>query len=275
MENTPSAQHVQGVAQTCMCVLQRREIASTCTVFDQEHTNPSLQCRLNLLADSGLTPVAPGLAHSGPSQSAASVTMLHSMTARAASFCKQAPCRCPSSPVPSIDRFSSTSSLWSGSSTSQCTSFHNSIMSGDKHDTARHVRGAVDCSQHLTPKLVPSGLATSKLASQKMQNASAMRAMHDSSSSWTNRSPPFKDKAAPALQHVMGAVSDASMVQGEIEASVQEVDIRKTPADLQGAGTLGRGRTEVLAVSVVTKQGTCSATYVANLTFLQHVPLLQ
>ena len=99
----------------------------------QHHTaEVCAACRLVTLSQ--LCPERPLLG--APSLSAASVTMLQSMTARAASFRGGSihEVMTPPSPIPSIDRFSSVSS-W-GASCSSPGSCHGSCSSPLGHFTA-------------------------------------------------------------------------------------------------------------------------------------------
>ncbi len=143
----------------------------------------------------------------GPMQSAASVTMLQRMTARAASFRPDSmrEAYSPPSPLPSIDRFSSMSS-WDGSSTSRSSSSNSSSFSNHVMAVHRHKTGSTEAdrtqdvmlSGQLGKRQLTPGLSVSQFSShdaqQSQTSANAMRAMHDSSSSWTERSLPPKSK---------------------------------------------------------------------------------
>lgn len=161
------------------------------------------------------------------------------MTARAASFRADSmrDAYSPPSPVPSIDRFSSMSS-WGGSSASHCTSSHSSrlshaIMSGSKPQAAGtdpHSHQAAVSPRHINEGLLSDASKTSQLGSHKAQHslvsASAMRAMHDSSSSWTARSLPPKDKAVSKQLSAVGSkpVLIQSLDQPQTQAHSLEIN---------------------------------------------------
>ena len=145
--------------------------------------------------------IEPDVQCSGPSAAA----MFQSMTARAASYgagIKQTDI--PSSPIPSIDRFSSTSSWGASTVPSNARSRAiDSVLTVASHSTDLDTPAALQPCQ--TSDRIPAVVvSTSKQQSQggqlagrrkgklssleRKHSTGAIRAMHDSSSSWSSKS---------------------------------------------------------------------------------------
>lgn len=204
----------------------------------------------------------------GPVQSAASVTMLQCMTARAAS-CRPDSMReaySPPSPLPSIDRFSSMFS-WDGSSTSHSSSSNNSSFSNDVMAVHRHKTGstAADCTQdvllsgQLGKRQPTLGLSGSQFSShdaqQSQTSADAMRAMHDSSSSWTERSLPPKSKNASQQESTVSGGKMVCCSEGSAAAEHEVVGILDTASGFEQVAMPTEDKQNGVAVTGKAAQG--------------------
>jgi len=203
----------------------------------------------------------------GPMQSAASVTMLQRMTARAASFRPDSmrEAYSPPSPLPSIDRFSSMSS-WDGSSTSHSSSSNSSSFSNDVMAVHRHKTGSTgaDRTQDVLlsgqlGKRQPTGLSGSQFSSHEAQqsqtSADAMRAMHDSSSSWTERSLPPKSKNASQQNSTASGDKMVCCLEGSTAAEHEVVGILDTASGFEQVATPTVDKQKDVAVTGKAAQG--------------------
>ena len=133
--------------------------------------------------------------------------MLQSMTARAASFRADSmqDTYSPPSPMPSIDRFSSSSS-WGGSSASPSSRLNNATLSGVKPQRE---------DSHL--KAQPSRASSGLVNQLDGGCVGAMRAMHDSSSSWTDA----PEGGAASKQQTSATASKPVLIQGQSQPQLR------------------------------------------------------
>ncbi|DBA65736.1 TPA: hypothetical protein ACH3X2_002777 [Trebouxia sp. C0005] len=232
-------------------------IAASELGFDAQQDNRDLQSESWQLAAAAQPPHDPAsrlkqetpssiAASDGPVQSAASLTMLQSMTARAASFRPDSmpEAYSPPSPLPSIDRFSSTSS-WDGSSTSHSSSIDSSSFSNDVMAVHRHETGSTEAdrtqdvllSDQLGKRQPTPGLSVGQFSSrdahQSQTSANAMRAMHDSSSSWTERSLAPRNKHASQQDSTASGDKMVCYFEGSAVAEHEVVGILDTASGIE------------------------------------------
>ena len=203
-----------------------------------------------------------------PVQSAASVTMLQCMTARAASFRPDSmrEAYSPPSPLPSIDRFSSMSS-WDGSSTSHSSISNSSSFSNDVMAVHRHKPGSTeaDCTQdvflsgQLGKRQPTYGLSASHVSShdaqQSQTSVNAMHAMHDSSSSWTERSLPPKSNYVSEQDSTASGDKMVCCLEDSAVAEHEVIGILDTASSIEQAATPTEDKQKDVAVTGQAAQG--------------------
>ncbi|DBA96520.1 TPA: hypothetical protein ACH3X1_015398 [Trebouxia sp. C0004] len=250
-------------------------IAASELGFDADQDSPDLQSeswQLNAAAQPLNDPASASrleqevlsstAAVNGPIQSAASVTMLQCMTARAASFRPDSmqEAYSPPSPLPSVDRFSSMSS-WDGSSTSHSSSSDSSSLSNDVMAVHRHKAGGTQAdrtqdallSWQLDERQPTPGFRTTQFSSHDAQQSptscSAMRAMHDSSSSWTERSLPPKSKCASQQTSTLSGDRMVCYMEGSAAAERQVVGMLDTALGIEQVAVPTEDKEKEVAVT--------------------------
>ncbi|KAL0034356.1 hypothetical protein WJX77_010926 [Trebouxia sp. C0004] len=256
-------------------------IAASELGFDADQDSPDLQSeswQLNAAAQPLNDPASASrleqevlsstAAVNGPIQSAASVTMLQCMTARAASFRPDSmqEAYSPPSPLPSVDRFSSMSS-WDGSSTSHSSSSDSSSLSNDVMAVHRHKAGGTQAdrtqdallSWQLDERQPTPGFRTTQFSSHDAQQSptscSAMRAMHDSSSSWTERSLPPKSKCASQQTSTLSGDRMVCYMEGSAAAERQVVGMLDTALGIEQVAVPTEDKEKEVAVTEKAAQG--------------------
>ena len=134
----------------------------------------------------------------------------------------------PPSPAPSIDRFSSMSSWGASSACHSSSSSHSpisAVQTGHKHPTGgRDAHGTQDDAgsagtfdeKELSPRCMADELG-SYSKDQSLTAASAMRDIHDSSSSWTDATPLSTKLKAPSRQASVIATDTMPYIQAACE----------------------------------------------------------
>jgi len=149
-------------------------------------------------------------------------------------------------------------SSWDGSSTSHSSSstFSNDVMAVHRHKTsgteAVRTHDALLAGQ-LGERQPTPGLRTIQLSShdaqQSQTSSSAMRAMHDSSSSWIDRSLPPKSKYAFQQNSTVSGDKMVCYLEGSAVAEREVVGILDTASGIEQVAMPTEGKEKDVAVS--------------------------
>lgn len=153
-------------------------------------------------------------------------------------------------------------SSWDGSSTSHSSSFSNDVTAVHRHEaggTKADRTQDVLLSGQLGKRQPTPGLSVSQFSShdaqQSQTSCSAMRAMHDSSSSWTDRSLPPKSKCAAQQNSIASGDKMACYLEGLAVAEREVVGILDTASGIEQVAMPIEDKQKDVAVTGKAAQG--------------------